>query len=136
MDLSEDDMEVLEGWDYRQMYSECNPEDKIYFKKFRTKKLRAKSQDRITTENTNGKHKQSSRKSGNKEELVKSEDINSKVTIIWFESDYDESTNVKLGEYCHWLDEVADSVEKYTHEEILDAELKLIELEDYLNLKS
>ena len=28
--------------------------------------------------------------------------------------------------------EVSDSVENYTHEEILDAELKLIELENYL----
>ena len=59
MDLSEDDMEVLEGWDYRQMYSEYNPEDKIYFKKFSKKKFRAKSQDRRTTGNTGSKHKKS-----------------------------------------------------------------------------
>ena len=130
------------------MYSEYNPEDKIYFKKFRTKKLRAKSQDRITTENTNSKHKQSSRKSGNKEELVKSEDINyksgnkeelfksedinSKMTSIRSESGYDESTQVKLVEYCNWLNEVVQSVENYTHEEILKAELKLKDYDDCL----
>ena len=54
------------------------------------------------------------------------------MTSIRSESGYDESTNVKLGEYCHWLDEVADSVENYTQEEILKAELKFIDYDDYL----
>ena len=92
--------------------------------KYRTKKLKFKSKD--------SKQKQLSRKLGNTEECAKSENINSKVTITRHESDYDQSTNVKLEGYCHWIVEVVDSVEDYTHEEILNAELKLIELDDYL----
>ena len=48
------------------------------------------------------------------------------------ESGYDESTEVKLVEYCHWLNEVVQSVENYTHEEILEAELKLKDYDDCL----
>ena len=146
LDLSMDDIEVQDRWDYRQMYSDYNHlEDKIYLKKFSKKKFRAKSQKRRTTGNTGSKHKKSLRKSGNKEELAKSKDIgyipgnkeeifksddsNSKMTSIRSESGYDESTKVKfrvlLVEYCHWLNEVIQSVESYTHEEILEAELKL-----------
>ena len=103
---------------HRHMYSEYfHPEDKTYLKRFGKKKFRNKFQNKRSKKKKCTKHKKSLKKAGNS---IRPEPVST------------EGNLVKLVDYCHWMNGVIQSIESYTHDDTLEAEIKLKDYENCL----